>query len=658
MTVGSPEERFTCDNLQHRFRHHLDLGDLLDAEAIARKLLASEPESPKYLMSMAEVHHKRGEPYKALRHLEEARLHASDRETVHEIYFRISAILVEMKKFGQARRFLRYILTHAPENADALVRLLRMPVPLYDFAQEFADDYDRLAAVAPDRLTPDMHRDAGRVKKELGDDGGSYDACISGYRRFPEQVDLLLLAMLYHLRFIYESESEVRVARDTFAAHLGELERLCEADSGHLKQVATGAAMYTTFRLAYLGSNEVGLQRRYGHLVHRALSAQCPYAQVPKATSRPTPIRGRKARIGVAGAYIHDHASWRNRRGFFYHLDKSRYELFLYDLTNKPAKDFDDIKAFSYGAFDHVRVGPHPLAKWIQIIKQDQLDLLIYPELGMHQTAFSLAALRLVPRQARMAGHPFTCGLPTIDDILTSDLMEPADAQDHYTENVVRLAGTGFYRHPPAKEVEPLTRADFGLDANTTYIFYGHNTVKFLPRDDDLLVAVAKMVPEAKLVILRDRREDYHAALHQRLRRAFAAEGLDLDDHVTFPDRQPMGRFLALIRACDILLDCPTWNGDNVTVDALSQGVPIVTMPGPFMRSRHSAGFLRRMGLEDYICADKSEMTRMVARLAHDTTFRAQYAEAIAARRDLIFREAEALESFHAYLESLFAVER
>ena len=38
-------------------------------------------------------------------------------------------------------------------------------------------------------------------------------------------------------------------------------------------------------------------------------------------------------------------------------------------------------------------------------------------------------------------GHPMTSGLPTIDAFLSADAMEPPDAQDHYSEELVRLPG-------------------------------------------------------------------------------------------------------------------------------------------------------------------------------------------------------------------------
>ena len=54
-----------------------------------------------------------------------------------------------------------------------------------------------------------------------------------------------------------------------------------------------------------------------------------------------------------------------------------------------------------------------------------------------------LAALRLAPIQCVTWGHPVTSGLPTVDYFLSSELMEPKDGQDHYSERLIRLPGIG-----------------------------------------------------------------------------------------------------------------------------------------------------------------------------------------------------------------------
>lgn len=54
-----------------------------------------------------------------------------------------------------------------------------------------------------------------------------------------------------------------------------------------------------------------------------------------------------------------------------------------------------------------------------------------------------LTALRLAPLQCMSWDLPVTSGLPVIDYMLTSELMEPEEANDHYSEKLLRLPGVG-----------------------------------------------------------------------------------------------------------------------------------------------------------------------------------------------------------------------
>lgn len=649
-----------------RLRAHLDTRDVTSAEALVQGLLKTDPTQPDVLSLAAEFHQLRSEPFRAIRYLEEA-IFYSDRPK--ELHRQMADVLLSINKFGHGRRYLRKVLREDPSDIDALQKILIKIMSVPKHQEEIAADFDELERRDASALEPTMYLNAGYAKWLIGDLEEAHRVFMAGYEKFADHPELLTNAFSHGLPFVYESQAELEQKNRRYDAELAQLEDRCEADPKALVGVVKAASSAATaYRLAYNGRNGIALQRRFGRLLSRATQHQFPQLQKPAATQRPYQVPNPRVRVGVVGGFFKDHASWRNRRGFFYHLDRKKYNLFLYDLSTQPAKDFDDVTASTHGAFDTVRQGASTLEQWARLIAQDRLDFIVYPELGMNPMAQCLAAMRLAPVQARMAGHPFTCGFPTIDDILTSDFMEPADAQDHYTENVVRLAGTGFYRYPSSFDRAELTREDFDLDPDTFYIFYGHNITKYLPEDDDLVVEMARALPTAKMpaakmpaakmIVLRDSRAGFQKTLEERWQAAFNAAGLNLHDHILFMNKQPTARFLALIHACDVYLDCPAWNGDNVTVDALRQDRPIVTAPGAFMRSRHSAAFLRQMGLQNYVCANKEEMIAMVVRLANDPDFYKTYQAAIATHRHRIFCEQAALDSFRAYLEESFTTRR
>jgi predicted O-linked N-acetylglucosamine transferase (SPINDLY family) len=373
----------------------------------------------------------------------------------------------------------------------------------------------------------------------------------------------------------------------------------------------------------------------------------------PRLANGPTRIpseagKARRVRVGVVSAQVHRHAGWRNRRGWFYALDEQEFELFLYALPGT----FDDVSAFSYGAFEHIRDGVHSLASWMQQIRRDNLDILVYPEIGMSPLSHLLAAARLAPVQCMSFGHPETSGLPTMDYMLTSDLMEPANAQQYYREQIVRLPGTGFHRYPLDYVVEDQGRADFGLRETDTLFFYGHNIRKMMPEDDDYLAHIAALDATVRIVMVCDDPVD-SAMIRERLAPAFRGCGVDVDDKLHIFGHLPTPSFVALIRSCDVYLDCPAWNGNNVAVDAFGQGLPPVAVEGAMMRQRHVYGLLARMGLRDLVAASKAEALTMGERLVRDPGYRRACADRVRAGYPNIFRETDCASAVAEFFRSL-----
>src|SRR5207247_8154977 len=78
-----------------------------------------------------------------------------------------------------------------------------------------------------------------------------------------------------------------------------------------------------------------------------------------------------------------------------------------------------------------------PLAR--RLIAEQRLDVLVYTDVGLDPVTSTLAHSRLAPVQCVTWGHPVTTGIPTLDYFLSSELLEGEGAEQHYTENLVRL---------------------------------------------------------------------------------------------------------------------------------------------------------------------------------------------------------------------------
>ncbi len=179
------------------------------------------------------------------------------------------------------------------------------------------------------------------------------------------------------------------------------------------------------FFVAYREANNRELLAQYGRLCARLMKHWQDAQGI--APSRST--AGKTLRIGIVSAHIRDQSVWNAIvRGWFQHLDPSRFSLHVFHLGTEADRE----TAFARQRAAHFEQSARGLRPWAEAIVGEQLDVLIYPEIGMDPTTVKLASMRLVPVQVTTWGHPETTGLPTIDYYLSAEGLEPANAQESY----------------------------------------------------------------------------------------------------------------------------------------------------------------------------------------------------------------------------------
>jgi predicted O-linked N-acetylglucosamine transferase (SPINDLY family) len=110
--------------------------------------------------------------------------------------------------------------------------------------------------------------------------------------------------------------------------------------------------------------------------------------------------------------------------------------------------------------------------------------------------------------------------------------------------------------------------------------------------------------------------------------------------------------FLALVRVVDVNLDSLGWSGGNSTLEITWFDVPTVTLPRALMRSRHSAAMMALMGLDELIAKDVDDYVAIAVVLGRDAGRRAELRARIAARKHVLYDDAEAVAAFADALEA------
>jgi protein O-GlcNAc transferase len=237
--------------------------------------------------------------------------------------------------------------------------------------------------------------------------------------------------------------------------------------------------------------------------------------------------------------------------------------------------------------------------------------------------------------------------------------MEPEDADAHYVETLVRLPGIGTSYPRPEMPVQPEETARarlherLGLPAATPLFLCPQALFKILPDDDALFARVLEAVPGSVLVVFEGRHRAITGQFLRRLGLALAVRGLNARERVRILARMPRQDFLQVNAACDAMLDTQHWSGGNTSLDAIAAGLPIVALPGRFMRGRQSAAMLRMMGIEELVASDADDYVRIAVRLATDSTWRVDITKRIAAGSARLFDDQKPLRALDAFLRSV-----
>jgi len=355
-------------------------------------------------------------------------------------------------------------------------------------------------------------------------------------------------------------------------------------------------------------------------------------------------------RIGFASAFFHTGTCGRYFKHWITDLDRERFEVFVYHLW----PGLDDIAQAIAARADHFRTfaasrsRPSTVAP---VIRADDLDVLVYTELGMDVTTFGLAALRLAPRQYAAWGHPVTTGHQTIDAFFSCAAMERGDAQQHYSERLVLLPGIGTRYERPSLPA-PGSREQFSLPADRTLLLCPQSLWKIHPDNDRLFGQILAANPRAMLVFFGG----WHPApidrFMQRLKVTLDASGIPIRERTRVLPQVGHDDYLRINMLCDAMIDTLHWSGGNSSLDALACSLPVVTLPGAFMRGRQSAGMLSLLGVPELIAADHAGYLSIAARLAGDEGWRRELAARIGAAQSRLFDVSDAIDRLQQLLQA------
>ena len=294
---------------------------------------------------------------------------------------------------------------------------------------------------------------------------------------------------------------------------------------------------------------------------------------------------GRPVRIGFVSPYFRRHSVASFIEPVFEHLDRERFECFAYaDVAREDAVTRRLREHVPNWRSIHGRADADVLAA----IRADSIEILV--DLAGHTGGNRLGvfAKRAAPIQMTYLGYPNTTGLPQIDFRIVDAITDPPGSEAFAAETLLRIPGC-FVCFRPEVVARPRSPRSGAIT------FGSFNSVaKITPTTVDLWTAVLVAMEDSRLLLKARGLDDPFVA--DPIRRAFASRGvaparLELRGRID----DPRGH-LALYEQVDVALDTFPYHGTTTTCEALSMGVPVVSLAGEAHRSRVGASLLAAIG--------------------------------------------------------------
>jgi predicted O-linked N-acetylglucosamine transferase (SPINDLY family) len=282
--------------------------------------------------------------------------------------------------------------------------------------------------------------------------------------------------------------------------------------------------------------------------------------------------------------------------------DRARFDVFAYFNNPQPPDTLARLGPLTArvmrGAADDV------IAQWI---RDDGIDILIDIAGHTGHNRLGVFGEKPAPVQVTWLDYLNTTGLESIDHRLTDAIADPPGAGDAlHSEGLLRLPDTQWCWKPPSPLPSPGPPPALTTGAPTLGSF--NNPSKLTDATLKLWVELMHAVPQARLVV---------AGLapgfaRERVLAAFAPT--DAASRVETVGRMPADELRRLIARTDIALDPMPFSGATTTLEALWQGVPVVTLPGLTSASRSTASILTTLHMSGWIASGRHDYVAIVAR--------------------------------------------
>ncbi len=406
---------------------------------------------------------------------------------------------------------------------------------------------------------------------------------------------------------------------------------------------------YPLFPVSYQGRNNRDIMILHNNVV-RKINPLINYTSPVLARGKPS---GKIRVCYISDTLINDSSVLRDRIGIIMGAP-SKFEIYFashlktHDGTSKYADNLynnENIKFIFLNCdnIDDIR----------KEIENHKFHVIIYTDIGMKTLATNLAYSRLAPIQINTWGHSETSGISTIDYYFSSKYFEDEDAQNNYSETLIKLNSLSTYYYPPSKfftfEKPFKTRAELGFGENDIILFSMQSSFKYKDEYEKILGRIMSKLPNAKLLLSNNVpfSRSHLVRLYNNL------GNVEIMNRVVFRNTLEKYDFYNLISVSSVVLDTYPFGGCNMSLEAFDYGVPVITCPTKYLNGRFTYGFYKKMDIMDCVAANLDDYCNITVNICTDAELRESISDKILSANHLLFKDNESIVEWYNTIEKL-----
>lgn len=327
--------------------------------------------------------------------------------------------------------------------------------------------------------------------------------------------------------------------------------------------------------------------------------------------------------------------------------DRDRFEYLLYSTSHHQDEVTDAMKAGCDGWRECWQLSTSEMRS---MIRADRIDILVDLSGLTEYNRLDVFSTRAAPVQITYVGCPSSTGIGSMDFRITDSITDPAPiAESFHSERLLRLPRTQWCFRPFGRVSHSNSS---GCGARSITFASLNNLIKI---SDTILGCWAQILREVPNSILRLTRVRSPGRA-QELLRFLERQGVARDrvDCVAYLPTAPHG---SQCLGVDIALDPFPYNGVTTTCEALSCGVPVVSLCGEGGVSRSGKSLLEALDLPELVASTPDEYVRIAVDLASEPGRLESMRNGLADRfeRSILRDEAAFARSFEALLDAAVA---